>query len=120
MPGRKHLRSHASWVTIVSRVPACPTPSLTGRQSMTDAQLASSQWIGYAAHEDLRRGDRPLLPDKDPFYQPPSGCQHARPGTVLRSRDVELAFVGRGAPYEPGTASSTVCVPHTAANAWGC
>ena len=61
---------------------------------MTDAEPASTQWIGYAPHEGLRRGDRPLLPDTDPFYQPPPGYQHAQPGTVLRSRGVELAFVG--------------------------
>src|SRR4029079_15382916 len=72
----------------------CPTPSSRGRQSMTDAEPASTQWIGYAPHEGLRRGDRPLLPDTDPFYQPPPGYQHAQPGTVLRSRGVELAFVG--------------------------
>ncbi|MCW2565792.1 MAG: lysophospholipase, partial [Mycobacterium sp.] len=30
----------------------------------------------------------------DPFYDPPAGFQHANPGTVLRSRDVELAFLG--------------------------
>ncbi|MBB2990570.1 triacylglycerol lipase [Mycolicibacterium iranicum] len=34
------------------------------------------------------------MPDKDPFYEPPAGFEHARPGTVLRSRDVELAFLG--------------------------
>src|SRR5262245_48176486 len=61
---------------------------------MTDAELTRTAWIGYARHENLRPGDRPLLPDKDPFYQPPLGYQHARPGTVLRSRDVELAFLG--------------------------
>jgi triacylglycerol lipase len=35
-----------------------------------------------------------MLPAKDPFCQPPPGYEHARPGTVLRSRDVELAFLG--------------------------
>ena len=34
------------------------------------------------------------MPDDDPFYVPPSGFEHAAPGTVLRSRDVELAFMG--------------------------
>jgi alpha-beta hydrolase superfamily lysophospholipase len=61
---------------------------------MMDAQLSGAQWIGCARHEDLRRGARPLLPGKDPFYQPPPRYQHAQPGTVLRSRDVELAFLG--------------------------
>ena len=40
------------------------------------------------------RGTRPQLPGDDPFYDPPQGFQHAAPGTVLRSRDVELAFLG--------------------------
>ena len=51
-------------------------------------------WIGQAPHQDLQRGERPLEPADDPFYQPPSGFRHASPGTVLRSRDVELAFLG--------------------------
>lgn len=51
-------------------------------------------WIGRPAHEELQRKVRPLLPTDDPFYQPPAGFQHAAPGTVLRSRDVELAFMG--------------------------
>ena len=37
---------------------------------------------------------RPQLPADDPFYDPPQGFQHAAPGTVLRSRDVEVAFLG--------------------------
>ena len=36
----------------------------------------------------------PLLPAEDPFYAPPAGFEHAEPGTVLRSRDVELGFLG--------------------------
>lgn len=64
---------------------------------MTDsASLAaarSADWIGYAPHHDVQRG-RPLLPARDPFYEPPPGYQHAAPGTVLRSRDVKLAFLG--------------------------
>lgn len=57
------------------------------------AENAGTQWIGCASHEDRCR-QRPLLPGKDPFYNPPLGYQHARPGTVLRSRGVELAFLG--------------------------
>ncbi|OBK12538.1 lipase family protein [Mycobacterium asiaticum] len=51
-------------------------------------------WIGRPPHEELQRKVRPLLPKDDPFYQPPAGFRHAAPGTVLRSRDVELAFLG--------------------------
>ena len=54
----------------------------------------AAEWIGRPPHEDLQRKVRPLLPCDDPFYQPPSGYQYAEPGTVLRTRDVELAFLG--------------------------
>jgi alpha-beta hydrolase superfamily lysophospholipase len=57
-------------------------------------ETASADWIGCPAHEELRRSDRPLLPGKDPFYTPPAGYQHASSGQLLRSRDVELAFLG--------------------------
>jgi Secretory lipase len=53
-----------------------------------------AEWIGRPPHEELQQKVRPLLPSDDPFYQPPSGFQHAEPGTVLRSRDVELALLG--------------------------
>src|SRR5947209_2907048 len=58
------------------------------------AGAGGAQWIGRPQHEELQRKVRPLLPSDDPFYQPPPGYQHAEPGTVLRSRDVELAFLG--------------------------
>ena len=54
---------------------------------------AGVRWIAQPPHENLRRG-RPLLPPDDPFYQAPSGYHHAESGTVLRSRDVELALFG--------------------------
>jgi alpha-beta hydrolase superfamily lysophospholipase len=52
------------------------------------------EWIGQPPHEVLQRRVRPELPAEDPFYAPPQGFEHSRPGTVLRSRDVELAFLG--------------------------
>jgi pimeloyl-ACP methyl ester carboxylesterase len=62
---------------------------------MTSAEGAvSPEWIGRAPHDEHRRGTRPVLPSKDPFYEPPPGFHHADPGTVLRSRDVELGFLG--------------------------
>ena len=67
---------------MMSRAAAGDSAVIPGEKSMTDTELGCTQWIGYAPHEDLRRGDRPLLPDKDPFYVPPLGYQHARPGTV--------------------------------------
>lgn len=62
---------------------------------MTTADGAvSPDWIGRAPHQEHERGLRPVLPSRDPFYTPPAGFQHAIPGTVLRSRDVELGFLG--------------------------
>lgn len=58
------------------------------------AHSTGAEWIGQPPHEDLQRRARPLLPAKDPFYAPPPGFEHSQPGTVLRSRDVELAFFG--------------------------
>jgi triacylglycerol lipase len=64
---------------------------------MNPASLAATtgaERIGYGPHEELVRRGRPVLPDDDPFYDPPRGFEHAAPGTVLRSRDVALAFMG--------------------------
>lgn len=58
------------------------------------AGVSGARWIGRPSHEELRRNTHPLLPSEDPFYQPPHGYHHALPGTVLRSREVELAFLG--------------------------
>jgi triacylglycerol lipase len=58
------------------------------------APATGAEWIGQPPHEELRRGTRPQLPSDDPFYDPPAGFPHSKPGTVLRSRDVELAFLG--------------------------
>ena len=57
------------------------------------AHAAGADWIGAVPHEELRRS-RPVLPRHDPFYEPPTGFEHAAPGTVLRTRDVELGFLG--------------------------
>jgi alpha-beta hydrolase superfamily lysophospholipase len=58
------------------------------------ASATGAEWIGVAPHEEVSAKARPALPTRDPFYQPPPGYQHAEPGTVLRSRDVKLAFLG--------------------------
>jgi triacylglycerol lipase len=62
-----------------------------------------AEWIGRPHHEPLDRTSRAVLPNDDPFYVPPQGFEHARPGTVLRSRDVELAFLGRVTQKLTGT-----------------
>ncbi|WP_319436485.1 lipase family protein [Mycobacterium sp. RTGN5] len=59
-----------------------------------DAGAPRPEWIGRAPHEEIARGAHPVLPTEDPFYEPPAGFEHAEPGTVLRSRDVELGFLG--------------------------
>jgi alpha-beta hydrolase superfamily lysophospholipase len=58
------------------------------------AGSAGAEWIARPQHDELQRGIRPQLPLDDPFYDPLPGFQHAAPGTVLRSRDVEVAFLG--------------------------
>ena len=69
-----------------------PTEGVTILDLGSLAGTSGAEWIGRAPHEELQRNVRPLLPSEDPFYQPPPGYQHAGSGTVLRSRDVELAF----------------------------
>lgn len=58
------------------------------------ARSTGAEWIGQAPHEPLQRKARPVVPAYDSFHRPQPGFEHARPGTVLRSRDVELAFMG--------------------------
>ncbi|MCH9728154.1 MAG: lipase family protein [Actinomycetia bacterium] len=58
------------------------------------ARSTGAEWIGQAPHEPLRAKTRPVIPAYDSFHRPPAGFEHACPGTVLRSRDVELAFMG--------------------------
>ncbi len=58
------------------------------------ASATGAEWIGRAPHQELQRKARPVLPSEDPFYEPPPGFEHAAPGTVLASRDVQLAFLG--------------------------
>jgi alpha-beta hydrolase superfamily lysophospholipase len=58
------------------------------------ARTTGAEWIGRPFHEELERRARPVVPAEDPFYDPPAGFEHTEPGTVLRSRDVELAFLG--------------------------
>ena len=52
------------------------------------APASGAEWIGHVPHEDLSRGARPLLPADDPFYEPPSGFQHAEP--VATTPDTEI------------------------------
>src|SRR4030081_551821 len=62
--------------------------------SSSERTWTTAEWPGVASHERLKAGARPLVPGDDPFYQPPPGFEDAEPGTVLRSRDVQLAFLG--------------------------
>ncbi|CAA0092251.1 putative inactive lipase [Mycolicibacterium vanbaalenii] len=58
------------------------------------ARSTGAEWIGQVPHEPLAPKSRPVVPAHDSFHRPPEGFEHARPGTVLRSRDVEVAFLG--------------------------
>jgi triacylglycerol lipase len=99
-------------------------------ESFTEAQLAPR-----VPHEKLRPGDALRVPDEDPFYQPPPGYQQAKPGDLLRSRDVELGFLGvipqqvRAAQLlyrttnlhgEPEVAVTTVLLPEQREPGRGC
>ncbi|OBF60416.1 lipase [Mycobacterium sp. 852002-51971_SCH5477799-a] len=59
-----------------------------------DSHSATPVKAASPPHDELRRGERPISPDDDPFYRAPEGYEHAEPGTVLRSRDVEIGFLG--------------------------
>ena len=59
-----------------------------------DTYSATTTKIAGPPHGQLRRGETPISPDDDPFYRAPQGYEHAEPGTVLRSRDVEIGFLG--------------------------
>lgn len=48
-----------------------------------------------APHHVSRNGERLTDPAEDPFYRAPVDYEHAEPGAVLRSRDVEIGFLGR-------------------------
>jgi alpha-beta hydrolase superfamily lysophospholipase len=54
----------------------------------------AAEYFTGGPHEGVRRGQRPLTPEEDPFYRPPAGYEQAEPGDVLRSRDVEIGFLG--------------------------
>src|SRR5436853_2361531 len=100
-----------------------------------DSQSAPSVEVASPPHEELRRGERPISPDDDPFYQAPQGYEHTEPGAVLRSRDVEIGFLGlvgqcvkatqllyrtTNLHEEPEVAVTTVFVPaqHSSAGAY--
>jgi len=36
----------------------------------------------------------PVVPAQDPFYQPPAGFESKAPGSILRTRTVNLSFLG--------------------------
>jgi triacylglycerol lipase len=58
------------------------------------SNMAAAQALTSVPDEELRRDEPLRVPEEDPFYQPPPGYQQACPGDVLRSRSVELGFLG--------------------------
>jgi hypothetical protein len=67
---------------------------LGGKYSPMNSNFTGTEPAPGAAHEEVGPGEIPLPPDRDRFYQPPRGYRRAKPGTVLRSRGVELGFLG--------------------------
>jgi Secretory lipase len=65
-----------------------------GKWDSMNPSSTFAEWTAAVPHQELRRGATPLAPDTDPFYEPPPGYEQAPPGTVLRSRTVELGFLG--------------------------
>lgn len=58
------------------------------------AERTGAEWIGQPYHEELQHHTHPRRPKEDPFYVAPAGFEQTAPGTVLRSRNVELGFLG--------------------------
>lgn len=55
-----------------------------------DRDTGSAPW----ETEESPRPKRAILPGDDPFYRPPNGFEALEPGTILRSREVEIALYG--------------------------
>lgn len=91
------------------------------------ALLASPVW-SVTKELNVRGGPEP--PNKDPFYDPPSGWQNKSPGTVLRSRQIQGTFLGQKVKFkhtyqllyrttgndgkQPMTTVTTVFIPYNA------
>lgn len=45
-------------------------------------------------HAPVMRRSLPESPSSDPFYKPPAGFESTKPGTILRQRKVNVAFLG--------------------------
>jgi pimeloyl-ACP methyl ester carboxylesterase len=72
-----------------------PSRLPVGEERLTmNEDMSAAQEAAGVPHEELRRGEPLRDPGEDPFYQPPLGYQQARPGDLLRSRSVELGFLG--------------------------
>ncbi|MRH86528.1 lipase [Nocardia sp. SYP-A9097] len=74
--------------TASTTAPVAPTTALAVRNAGSLAvNDRGAQWRAPASA-------RPLPPGKDPFFRAPHGFAQQAPGTVLRSRPVELALLG--------------------------
>lgn len=61
---------------------------------MTDNVEVAASWIPEPTVLRPSKRNRPLLPVDDPFYVDPTDGQQLPAGTLLRSREVELALLG--------------------------
>ncbi|KAA0017057.1 lipase family protein [Antrihabitans cavernicola] len=59
-----------------------------------DATAEGVGWATEPTRTEHHRPGRPLLPENDPFYVPPTGFAATAPGTLLRSRKVKLGAMG--------------------------
>lgn len=67
---------------------------------------------GVPETADATRGrrHRPQAPEVDPFYRAPHGFGALAPGTILRSREVAIGFLGL-VPLQCSVFSVAVAVP---------
>ncbi|WP_433525279.1 lipase family protein [Nocardia pseudovaccinii] len=56
---------------------------------------ADAGWESTHPIAEMFRAGRPQPPELDRFYRPPAGFARFAPGTILRTRKVELALFGR-------------------------
>lgn len=77
----------------VAAVAAVVAPAGATATATAGATAATAAGAGLASAGAVTPASIPV-PQNDPFYQPPSGFQSTAPGTILRSRPVQVAVFG--------------------------
>jgi hypothetical protein len=70
--------------------------------SLVTIQL--SLYVACGLSSALKEDEAPIPPSKDPFYTPPTGYQHAKPGTILSHREVPYPVAKLGGDDKPSHA----------------